>query len=302
MFLAFHVAAVGTMVGAFLASFLFRTAFDQVPEVTGIMTGSYTGGSVNFMAIKTSYDVPSELANPLIVADNFIMAGMFALLLILSGTRFLLRRYPHPHSKETLVAGAKTLAAQHWRRKEMGLLDVAKALAVSMVVVALAKHISGIVQVYVPWLLAKSILANTYVWITILTVAASTVAHRWMEGIHGAEELGAWLLYLFFFVIGLRADLVAALKNVPVLFLFCLVMAVTNLIITLLLGRYLKLDLEELLVSVNATLGGAPSAVAMAVSKGWSRLILPALLVGVWGYVIGTFLGIMTAEVLRRWL
>jgi uncharacterized membrane protein len=299
MFLAFHVAALGTVVGAFLAAFLFRQGFERVPEVAGIMTGSYIGGSVNFMAIKNTYEVSSTLANPLIVADNFIMAGMFAVLLILSGSRVLLRHYPHPHSEEA-PGPARPLAGEHWRRKEIALLDIAKALAVAMVVVAAAMQLSRAVNAQVTSPLLLSVVANVYVWITVLTVAASTLLHRWMEAIHGPEELGVWLLYLFFFVIGLRADFLAALKNMPVLFVFCSVMAMANLIVTLLVGRLLKLNLEELLLGVNATLGGAPSAVAMAVSKGWSRLVLPGLLAGIWGYVIGTFIGILVAEVLKR--
>ena len=43
MFAAFHVASLGTIIGAFLAAFVFRGQFDRVPEVAGIMTGSYIG-------------------------------------------------------------------------------------------------------------------------------------------------------------------------------------------------------------------------------------------------------------------
>ncbi|MEW6160116.1 MAG: DUF819 family protein, partial [Verrucomicrobiota bacterium] len=66
------------------------------------------------------------------------------------------------------------------------------------------------------------------------------------------------------------------------------------------IGRLLRLNLEELLLAVNGTLGGAPSAAAMAVSKGWSKLVLPGILASVWGYVIGTFVGILVAELLRK--
>ena len=48
----------------------------------------------------------------------------------------------------------------------------------------------------------------------------------------------------------------------------------------------------ELAVAVNATLGGPPSAAAMAISAGWTRLVLPALLMGLLGYAVGTPLGI----------
>jgi len=85
-----------------------------------------------------------------------------------------------------------------------------------------------------------------------------------------------------------------------VLFSFCLVMAATNLVFTLGVGRLLRLNLEELLLGVNATLGGPPSAAAMAISKGWSALVLPGVLAGLWGYIIGTFIGILVTETLRR--
>jgi uncharacterized membrane protein len=109
-----------------------------------------------------------------------------------------------------------------------------------------------------------------------------------------------YLLYLFFFVIGLKADLAEVITKFPALFGFCAVIAVTNLVFTLVIGRIFKMNLEELLLSVNATLGGAPSAAAMAISRGWSDLVLPGLLAGIWGYVIGTFIGIMVAETLLR--
>jgi uncharacterized membrane protein len=85
-----------------------------------------------------------------------------------------------------------------------------------------------------------------------------------------------------------------------VLFAFCLVMAAINIAFTLAAGRIFRLNLEELLLASNATLGGPPSAAAMAIAKGWTNLVLPALLAGLWGYIIGTFIGILVTETLRR--
>lgn len=308
MFLAFHVSAVGTVLGAMAAAFLFRDAIGSLPEVTGIMTGSYTGGSVNFFAIKDSFDVDEALTNPLLVADNFIMAGMFLALLGIAGSKLFLRWYPQSPDAAPDEDGQseanQTQAAAFWRRKEISLLDVAKAVAVAVGIAALACNLS-------PWIkgdgsgaaavtFVRSVVGNQYVLITFLSVLVATLFHRPLERIHGADELGAYLLYVFFFVIGLPADLVEAVGNMPEMFAFCLVIAVVNLAVTLSLGRLLGLNLQELLICVNATLGGAPSAAAMAIAKGWPKLVLPALLVGIWGYVIGTFLGVAVAEVLRR--
>ena len=300
MFAAFHVASLGTVIGAFLATFVFRGQFDRVPEVAGIMTGSYIGGAVNFVAIKDSYHVSENLTNPLLVADNFIMAGMFAALLVMAGSKFFRRHYPHPHSLQGDKEDVAALAARHWRPKEISLLDIAKALAIAFGVATVSTLVTGVIKGHIESKIVQSVFANRYVLITFLTVALTTLFHRRLETIQGAEDLGMYLLYLFFFVIGLKADFVLVVTKVPVLFGFCTVIAVTNLVVTLVLGKLFKLNLEELLLSVNATLGGAPSAAAMAISRGWSELVLPGLLAGIWGYVIGTFVGIVVAEALLR--
>jgi uncharacterized membrane protein len=300
MFAAFHLAALGTMLGAGVALALFGDQVPRAAEVAGVMTASYTGGSVNFVALKNTYQLESELANPLIVADNFIMGGMFAVLLMLGGSVVLQRFYARGAALPAAEVAGEASVAGFWKRKEVSLRDIAIALAVAFAVAGLAMKTTDALKEQIASDILRPIVGNPFVLITFVTVGLSTIFHRWTERIHGAEELGMYFLYLFFFVIGLRADLLAVVRNVPVLFAFCLTMATVNLIFTLAAGRLLGLRLNELLVSVNATLGGAPSAAAMAISRGWASLILPGLLAGIWGYVIGTFLGLLVGEGAKR--
>ena len=69
-----------------------------------------------------------------------------------------------------------------------------------------------------------------------------------------------------------------------------------NMAVTLLVGKLFGFNLEELLISSNATIGGPTTAAAMAISKGWDDLVLPAMLVGVWGYVIGNWIAIALGQ------
>ncbi len=300
MFVAFHISVVGTILGAAIATILLRGHIDNIAEVAGIMTASYTGGAVNFFAVRESFQLSEDLADPLLVADNFIMAGMFIVMLSIAGSRWFLRHYTAPHSQQSDQVDAAATATLHWCPKQIGLLDIATSLGIAVTIVALASQIHAYVDQTYETSLATSIFGNMFVLITFLSMLVATLLHRWVEKLNGAEEMGSFMLYLFLFRVGLPADLLAVLQNMPLLFLFCLIMAVTNLVVTLSLGKLLKIDLEELLLCVNATLGGAPSAAAMAIAKGWSALVLPAILVGIWGYVIGTFLGVMVGELLMR--
>jgi uncharacterized membrane protein len=310
LFLAFHLSSLGTLAGTALAVFWLkgRIASPDLEHAAGMMSASYIGGAVNFMAVKTSYAVRAEVTDPLIVADNFVMAAIFVVLLSAAASAFFRRRYPHPHSVDASSADAENLAAKHWQRKGIGLLDVGKALAVAFVAVAAARlveravrpafgdvsHASLAVQ------MLQVLCTNKFVLITAMSLLLATLFHKPMSAIHGPEELGTFMLYLFLFCIGLPADLKMVLVQAPLFFVFCAIIAVVNLVWTLGWGKLLRFNLEELLLAVNANLGGAPSAAAMAISAGWPRLVLPGILVGIWGYVIATPIGVLVVEALRR--
>jgi uncharacterized membrane protein len=310
LFLAFHLSSLGTLAGTALAVFLLRSHIPSpdLEHAAGMMAASYIGGAVNFMAMKTSYDVRPGVSDPLIVADNFVMAIMFIALLTAGASAFFRRRYPHPHSADASSAEAENLAAKHWQRKGIGLLDLGKALAVAFIAVALAKLIERVVRPafgdvsHAPLALQmlQIVCTNKFVLITTVSLLIATVFHRPMSRINGPEELGTFMLYLFLFCIGLPADLKMVLVQAPLFFVFCGIIAGVNLAWTLLWGKLFRFNLEELLLAVNANLGGAPSAAAMAVSAGWPRLVLPGILVGIWGYVIATPIGVIIVELLKR--
>jgi uncharacterized membrane protein len=303
MFLAFHVATVGTVLGAFAAALLLSHVVPSTPEAAGIMTASYVGGAVNFFAVKESFGVSADLTGPLIVADSVIMTAGFGLLLILPGLKFFRRHYPHPHTQDADLDQNRLLAAEYWKRKEISLLDIAKALAVAVTIATVAHQCAALIRDNgPPTPLTQSVAGNPYVWITELSLLAATFFPNFLGKIGGAEELGAYLLFVFFFVIGVPANLSAVIWNSPALFGLCLVMAGMNIGFTLVVGKLLRMDLEDLLLSCNATLGGPANAAAMAIAKGWPKLVLPGVLVGIWGYVIGTFLGVLVVTALRQLL
>jgi uncharacterized membrane protein len=300
LFVAFNIAAVGTVVGAITAAASLHRSVENTPEVAAIMTGSYTGGGVNFFAVKSSYQVSENVTGPLLVADNFIMAGMFVTLLVICGSRWARRWYPHPHTADAV--DSRKLAAEHWRAKEISLLDIAAALAIAVAVVTLAQwtalscgHLLGNSAV-------AQIASNRFIHITAWSTLLATTCGGVVSRIRGAEEMGGYLLYIFLFVIGLPADLRQVIVQVPLLFVFCLIMAMVNLVVTFAVGKLLRLNLEDVALAVNASLGGPTSAAAMAIAMGWSKLVLPALLVGIWGYAIGTAVGLTVGETLRAWL
>lgn len=309
LFLAFHLSTLGSLAGTVCAVFLLRgrIASPDLEHAAGMMSASYIGGSVNFMAIKNSYAVRADVADPLIVADNFVMAAVFVVLLAAAASAFFRRHFAHPHSAAANRVERQSLASTHWQRKGISLLDLAKALAVAFIAVAIARLLGqasarlfgDLSTPSLPVQTLQVLCTNKFVLITAVSLLIATLFHQPLSAVNGPEELGTFVLYLFLFCIGLPANLKAVLFQAPLFFVFCGIIAAVNVAVTLSFGKLLRLNLEEVLLAVNANLGGAPSAAAMAISAGWPRLVLPGILVGIWGYVIGTPIGILVVETLK---
>jgi uncharacterized membrane protein len=265
-----------------------------------MMAASYIGGAVNFMAVKTSFNVRESVTNPLIVADNFVMAAAFVMLLGVASSRWFLSRYRHDES----APGAAAATGAGDRRKPIALLDIAWSFSFAFVVLAIATLLgrmttaafSGASSHGWGMQMIAVLCTNKFVLITGVTLLLATLLARPLSRVNGAEECGSYFLLLFLFTLGLPADLLGVLRQAPLFFVFCGVIAVVNILFTLTAGKLLGLKLEELLLSINANLGGAPSAAAMASSAGWPRLVLPGILVGIWGYVIGTPIGVLVVH------
>ena len=304
----FLIGSVGTVAGAVIGCVLLRTSIDGLPQVAAMMTGSYIGGGVNFTALADAFKVSGTLVSSTIVADNLNMALYFLILLGIAGNSFFRRFYPHPLINEVEQSGVseegKTLAASYWGRKDVSLRDIAMCVTYAVVVVTSSKFLGATLSTLVPpdgsWLskMGGTFLGSQYVWITLISMIFASVFEKQANSMNGAQEIGTFFIYMFFFVIGVPASIMEILTNAPMLFVFCFIMVVVNMLFCLIGGKILNFALEDILVASNANIGGPTTAAGLAISQGWTKLVGPAMLVGTFGYAIGTYIGIIVGSIL----
>lgn len=304
----FLIGSVGTVAGAVIGCVLLRTSIDGLPQVAAMMTGSYIGGGVNFTALADAFKVNGTLVSSTIVADNLNMALYFLILLGIAGNSFFRRFYPHPLIDEVEQSGVseegKTLAASYWGRKDVSLRDIAMCVTYAVVVVTISKFLGATLSALVPpdgsWLskMGGTFLGSQYVWITLISMIFASVFEKQANSMNGAQEIGTFFIYMFFFVIGVPASIMEILTNAPMLFVFCFIMVVVNMLFCLIGGKILNFALEDILVASNANIGGPTTAAGLAISQGWTKLVGPAMLVGTFGYAIGTYIGIIVGSIL----
>jgi uncharacterized membrane protein len=62
--------------------------------------------------------------------------------------------------------------------------------------------------------------------------------------------------------------------------------------------RWRRWQLSDALVASQAAIGGPSTALALATSLGRPQLALPAVAIGLFGYLLGTYLGLAMAALL----
>ena len=303
----FLIGAAGTIVGSLVTTKLLAGAVDGLAGVAAMMTGSYIGGGVNFTAVADAFHVEGNLISAVTVADNLNMAVYFMILIGIAGSAWFRKRYSHPHIDEVEasenIGSGETLAAKYWERSDISLKDIAAALAYTAIVVTLSKLVSGFLTGIIPQGNALLKMVNTffgsqYVWITNFSLIFASLFEKQAKEIHGAKELGTWLIYLFYFAIGVPASIVLIIRNAPILLVYCFILVVFNMLFCFVFGKLFHFSLEEIILASNANIGGPTTAAGMAISQGWSKLVGPCMMVGTFGYVIGTWLGIIVGSIL----
>jgi len=303
----FLIGAIGTLTGAIVGTILLSGAVDGLSGVAAMMTGSYIGGGVNFTAVADAFHVDGNLISATTVADNLNMAVYFMILVAIAASTWFRKHFPHPYIDEIKENGnsneGETLAAKYWGRSEISLKDIAAAFAYAVIVVTFAKLTGGFFSGIIPQTNAFLKMLNTffgsqYVWITNISVLFATFFEKKAQNIHGAKEVGTWLIYQFYFVIGVPASISLIIRNAPLLLLFCFIIVAFNMLFCFVIGKVLRFNLEEIIIASNANIGGPTTAAGMAIAQGWNRLVGPCMLVGTFGYVIGTWLGIIVGSIL----
>ncbi len=305
LFIMFHICAVGTVLGCFVAYLIFGK-IENVKYLLTIVGAGSVGGTVNCIAMGSVFEIPENTLASYVVVGNFCVGLLILFLRLIGNSKKIRAAYPHPHmdafeqsvDQNDLAKSGKTLSGLFWGGKEVGLKDIAQALAVTFVIVGIGQVIASWVVSLNPPDLIKQLFGSVYMTMTLITVACATVFHKFMSGIRGTMELGNVGLLMWFCTIGISGNIVEIIRDglLCIALFFCV--AFINLGLGLLGAKLIKANWEDVACANMATVGGPPTVASMAVSFGWDRLVIPGILVGLWGYAIGNYFGIAVGNVL----
>lgn len=307
---AFLIAVLGTVVGALLAAAVYGSHFgDDTWRIAGALTGTYSGGSLNFVSVGREVGLTGTLFAGLNAADAVMTALWLAATLMLP---VWLGRFYAPVSGEgrgrasargagsARAAGddappeedAPDAASERRKHHPYFVREGTSALSIASLVAA------GIILVFLSEWLGEAVPEiPSILWLTTL---ALVLGHSPLcRDARGAMQLGSVGLHFFFVLIGIlsrASEIVAVGAEV---FLFTLIVVAVHGVIVFGGGKLLRLDIGTISVASQAAVGGPSSALAVAISREWRHLVLPGVVMGLFGYAVGTYLGLGVAYLLR---
>jgi uncharacterized membrane protein len=138
------------------------------------------------------------------------------------------------------------------------------------------------------------------IWLTTLALGASLLPV--VRNLNGAEVLSYFAMHIFFIQLGAASELSQVLKaGVPIFSLMIIVMAV-HVIVSYGAAWLLKIDLAIVTIASQAAIGGPGSALAISLAMRWGKLVAPGVIVGIFGYAVGNYLGAVCAVAVRAML
>lgn len=297
----FFIASIGTMIGTLVAFIVLNQWIPYLNKIGAMMTGSYIGGGVNFVALSSKLETPGDMVSSTVVADNSVMALYFMLLIALPSLPLIKKYFKTDYNTEQ----SPKVQQSYWQPKKIQLLDIAFSVASAITLVAVSFKGAELIQQWIPksnivLTIITSFFGDSYLLLTTLTLIVVAIWGDFFEKLAGASEIGTFLIYIFFVVIGIPASFATIITTAPLLFVFVIIILVFNLGLSLLLGKAFKFKIEEILLASNATAGGPTTAAALAIGKGWTGLVGPILIIGTLGYVVGNYAGTLMYQLLSH--
>lgn len=289
----------GVVVAVFASFFIFKFSnvqIENMPCVAAMMTGIYTGGTMNYYALGKALSVDETL---IVVVLTFQMLITFPFIIFLTAGGFKIFRKLLPFKDEnisqidtpdadkvaedTFEKYSDMLTLKNFPKMMLGLLLSLGCLAVG---VGLS-------------MLLTETLNELVVILTITTLAIALSFVDKIRTLPKTFELGMFFVLIFSVVVASKFNIAAIDGSVVGLLLFVLSVLLFAVTIHLILCRIFKVDGDLFTVAIVGMLCSPPFIPPIVSAMKNKKVLISGITIGLVGYAVGTYLGVGLAYLLK---
>lgn len=285
------IAVLTAIVSGF---FIFRHAgISDIANVSAMMTGIYTGGTMNFNALGAALHVDSTTIATVLA---FEMVVTFPVIMFIVGGGYKLFRKLLPYSDESTSEQTDASSDLDHGIEQYGALLKGRiflrsliGLAISIGFLAIGAGLS---------LLITGGLNELVIILTITTLSIIASFSKKIREIPKTFELGMFFILVFSVVVASQFDIQTLNSGALAIGGFLLFIVVVATLLHLLFCRIFKVSGDLFCVALVALLCSPPFVPPVVGAMGNKKVLISGIVIGLIGYAIGTYIGVALAYAL----
>lgn len=275
--------------------FIFRShGIPEVEKVSAMMTGIYTGGTMNFNALGASLGVaPSTMA--IVLAFEMVLTTPYIFFIIGGGYKVFRKILPYDdsvkgknHHEE--VVETNDIEDYSGMFKKGNFLGMLAGFGLSVLFLAIGAGLA---------LLITGTLNELVVILTITTLAIIASFFKKVRELPKTFELGMVFILLFSVIVASLFDIHSVNMSSIMIGAFVLYIIVVGGVLHLLFCRATKVSGDLFTVSQVALLCSPPFVPPVVGAMKNKKVLISGIVIGLVGYAIGTYLGVIINFILQ---
>ncbi len=309
-FTAMITGLAGVVIAVVLGYFLCKDHVHEANKVAGMLTGVYTGGTINMAAIKESLQADNQ-TYILIQTYDIVICLAYLVFLLLGG--FKLFRKWLPNTSQLVPKGKKHQLSpeemeeqkkleEDLKFEEQGFSSIFTRQGMKNTLVLLGTTLGLVALSAGITLLVSGGQLNMTIFFLLITTFAILMSY--VKNIHNRKEhynIGLYCIYIFSLVIATMADFSSLKESLTTdywmpTFVFMAVFG--SLLISALLGKLFKVDADTMVITSVAYINSPAFVPMISAAMRNRKTLIPGLTIGVIGFAVGNYLGTMLAYLL----
>ena len=292
---AVAIGLVSVIVVDVLGFYIFNDNQMGFEKIAGLLVGVYTGGTPNLASLKIALNVDAE-TYIFVHTFDMIISFIYLVFLMSFGVRifrlFLSRRIEthqlHNENEQYVIdtySYTGIFSKKHFS-KTLG------ALGLSILIIGVGMGISLIISGKVDNML-----------ILILTMTTLSITASFFPFVRKMEksyDAGMYLVLVFSLVVASMVDITAIDYRAGVnIIAYISFVIFCSLILSIILARIFKIDSDTMVITSVALINSPLFVPMIAENMKNKKVIITGITVGVVGYAVGNYLGIIVAQLLK---
>ncbi len=286
-----YVLSLIGVVGLSIVLFFAFGKGEELAYVSGMLTGTYVGGTPNMAAVKIAFGINEKLYDQIFLCDA-IASSFYLLFVMVFAQRvlvFFLKKYPSIPNENLIEEQPKDLPSS-------SIVQIFPGLLLSIIVFAVPVLL---------WILITGSMQNMSMVFVILTITLLAVLFSFLPKVRNNPwnfKTGDYLFSVFFTFLGTLTYFKDLVNLNPTFVLFTFIILFGSVFIHVILCKIFKIDTDTMIITSAAGIMSPPFIPAIANAIKNKDLMAPGIAVGIVGLALGNVLGIFVVKFLLSFL